>query len=82
LNIEKDKQIIMKKKIIPYLSYGSLIAGLIIGGYAFVKSYVLNSGLPAGVCPITNNRPLMYTAIVLCGVSYILSFFESKVKET
>ena len=72
----------MKKKILSYLSNGSLIAGVIIGGYAFVKSYVLNSGLPTGVCPVTNNRPLMYTAIALCGVSFILSLFEPKVKET
>lgn len=70
----------MKSKILSYLSYGALIAGAIIGGYAFVNIYVLNSGLPAGVCPVTNNRPLIYTAIALCGVSFILSLFEPKVK--
>jgi len=71
----------MKKKILSYLSNGALIAGAIIGGYAFVNIYVLNSGLPAGVCPVTNNKPLIYIAIALCGVSFILSFFEPNAKE-
>ena len=72
----------MKRKILSYLSYGTLISAAVIGGYAFVNIYFLNSGLPAGVCPVTDNRPLLYTSIALCGVSFILSFFEPKGKET
>jgi len=72
---------IIKRKILSYLSYGALIAGAVIGGYSFVNIYFLNSGLPAGVCPVTSNRPLMYTAIALCCISFILSFFEPKTKD-
>lgn len=72
----------MRKKIISYLSDGLLIAAVIIGGYAFIKSYILKSGLPTGVCPINTNRPLMYAAIVLCGASLILSLFGPKVSRT
>lgn len=70
----------MKKNIFSLLSNGALIVGAVLGGYAFVNIYVLSSRLPAGVCPVTSNRQLMYAAIVFCGVSFILSLFESKTK--
>jgi Na+/H+ antiporter NhaA len=72
----------MKSKILSYLSYGALIIGAAIGVYIIADIYIVNSKLPTGVCPVTNNKLLIYTAIALCGVSFILSFFEPKVKET
>jgi hypothetical protein len=66
----------MKKKIISYFSNGSLIIGVVSGVYALVKIYLIKSKLPAGVCPFIDNRPLLYSAIVFCCISYILSFFE------
>lgn len=68
----------MNRKVISYLSYGSLIFGALIGAYAFIDIYLIKSKLPSGVCPVTSNRPLLYTAIAFCCVSFILSFFEKK----
>lgn len=68
----------MKKKILSYLSYGSLIIGAAIGLYALVKIYLIRSKLPAGVCPVTSNRPRLYIAFALCCISFLLSFFEQK----
>ena len=66
------------KKMLSYLSSGLLIIGASIGVYTLVKIHLISSKLPSGVCPVTNNRPMMYVAISLCCISYILSFFESK----
>jgi hypothetical protein len=68
----------MKNKLISYLSNGSLILGAGIAVYVLVDVYVLSSKLPPSVCPITNNKPLLYSAIALCGISVVFSFFESK----
>ncbi len=70
----------MKKKTLLYLSNGALIIGAVIGVYALTDIYLLKSRLPSGVCPITNDRPLLYIGIVLCCISFILSFFEHKAK--
>ena len=71
----------MKKKLVLYLSNGALIIGAMIGIYVFADVYILKSRLPAGICPITSNRPLVYIAIVFCCISFILSFFEPKAKK-
>ena len=71
----------MKKKIISYLSYGTLTIGATMGIYVFADIYLIKSKLPSGVCPVTSNRPLLYIAIALCCISFILSFFEPKAKE-
>ena len=68
----------MKNKILSYLSYGMLIIGAAIGAYALIDIYLLKSRLPPGVCPVVSHRPLLYGAIALCCVSFILSFFEPK----
>lgn len=68
----------MNRKVISYLSYGSLIAGALMGAYAFIDIYLAKSRLPSDVCPVTSNRPLLYTAIAFCCTSFILSFFEKK----
>lgn len=68
----------MKKKIVSYLSNGALIIGAMIGIYVFADVYILKSRLPSGVCPVTSNRPLMYIAIALFCIPFILSFFEKK----
>ena len=71
----------MKKKIISYLSYGTLTIGATMGIYVFADIYLIKSKLPSGVCPVTSNRPLLYIAIALCCTSFILSFFEPKAKQ-
>lgn len=68
----------MKGKTLKYLSNGSLIIGAALGGYALVEIYILKSKLPEGVCPVTSNRPILYSAITFCCISFILSLFETK----
>lgn len=68
----------MDKRIVSYLSYGTLILGVLIGIYVFADIYLIKSKLPSGICPVVRNKPLLYSAIVLCGISFILSLFESK----
>lgn len=68
----------MKNKIISYSSYGFLLLGAALGIYVFVNIFISGSKLPAGVCPVTNNRPLIYTAIAFCCISFILTLFEGK----
>jgi hypothetical protein len=72
----------MKKKILSYLSYGTLIIGAAIGIFALADIYLIKRKLPfSGICPVTSNRPLIYVAIALCCISFILSFFETKNKK-
>lgn len=67
-----------RKKVFSYLSNISLVLGLLIGGYSYLKIYLLKSNLPDGVCPINMYRPLIYIAIALLIISLILSYFNSK----
>lgn len=73
---------VMKKKLLSYLSFGTLITGAGIGIYALADTYFLKTRIPVGSCPVTNNKSLIYTAIILCGISFVLSFFESKAEKT
>lgn len=68
------------KKLVLYLSNVTLIIGAAIGIYALIDIYFIKSKLSAGVCPVVSNRPLLYTSIALCCISFILSFFEPKFK--
>lgn len=75
---ENNDKITKLREMSPLLSNISLAAGSIIGLYAFIMTFLSYSSLPPGVCPIDLNRSWMYTAIVLLGLSFILSFFEPK----
>ena len=70
----------MKKKIIAYASNGALLAGLFIGLYVLADIYLIKGGLSSGTCPVVRNKPLLYAAIALCGISFFLSFFDRKDK--
>ncbi|HEX2946298.1 MAG TPA: hypothetical protein VHT96_10130 [Clostridia bacterium] len=67
-----------KINIIKYNSNAFMFIGGALGIYALWNIYVQRGRLPAGVCPVNNNRPELYAAIVLCVASFILSFFEGK----
>lgn len=67
----------MRKKLLSYISNSLLIAGIIIGVYVLADIYLIG-GNPAGTCPVSSNRPLIYTALVLCIGSLAVSFFEPK----
>lgn len=74
------KKAIMNKKTISYLSTAALLIGTGIGVYALADIYLLKRQLSSGVCPVTSNKPLLYIAIALCCLSFILSFFSPKAK--
>jgi hypothetical protein len=80
--VQQVGRISYKKLMVSIISNISLAAAVIIGGYAVVNVYLLKRSLPSGVCPVIRNRLLIYAAIVLCIVSFILSFFDKKVEKT
>lgn len=41
------------------------VAGISLGVYALGTTYFLNKNLPPGVCPVDDNRNLMYFSIGL-----------------
>lgn len=68
----------MKRKVISYVSNALMFIGAALGLYVLLNIYAIRGRLPAGICPVNDNRPMLYAAIVLCCLSFILSFFEGK----
>jgi len=71
-----------KNKLISYLSSGLFIAGAATGIYALMEVYISRSRLPPGTCPVSENRVLLYIAMILNGISFILSIFEHDNRES
>lgn len=70
----------MKKnleKISNYIFY----IGLVVAVYGLYKSFISTRGLPPGACPIENNRPKLYLAIILLLLSYIMSYINDRQKK-
>lgn len=59
-----------KWKIVNNSLFAAAIAVTLWAGIKFLISYI---NLPAGACPIDDNRPLMYTAIGFLIVYLIIS---------
>lgn len=55
------------------------ITAISLGGYALATTYFINRNLPPGVCPVDNNRNLMYTSIGLLIVSLVFPYVAKKV---
>ena len=72
----------MKRKINSYISLGALILGAAIGCYALAKIWIIRAYLPAGTCPVTTNRPLLYIGIALCLVSFVFTLFDKGGKKS
>lgn len=64
----------MNKRILSYLSNGTLIIGAAIGIYTLIDIYFIKGRLVSGTCTVTSSRPQLFAAIILCGISFILSF--------
>ncbi|NMA85710.1 MAG: hypothetical protein GX968_00110 [Tissierellia bacterium] len=62
------------EKISNYIFY----TGVIVAVYGLYKSFISTRGLPPGVCPIEDNRPKIYLALVLLLASVIISFINDK----
>lgn len=50
--------------------------GLIVAVYGLYRSYINTKGLPPGVCPIENSRPILFIAIGLLILSTVLSYIQ------
>ena len=71
----KEKSIKKRvNKISDYLMY----SGVIVGVYGLYKVIVSRIGLPEGVCPITDNRGVLYLGMILLISSVILSFISDR----
>lgn len=68
--------IIMKQKVYSHISLGTLILGAAAGRYALAKIWIIRASMPAGTCPVTTNRPLLYIGIALCLASFVFSLFD------
>ena len=70
-----------KHKRLSLISNILLGIGTALGALALYLSFSLRASLPPGVCPIDNNRPLMYIAIAFLLVSFVLSIFADRMKK-
>lgn len=68
-------------KILSLISNILLGIGAIIGAVALYLSFSLRASLPPGVCPIDNNRPIIYIALAILVASFILSVIADRIKK-
>ncbi len=65
-------------KIISNILFG---VGAAIGALGLYLIISTNLSLPPGVCPIDNNRPLLFVAIGILVISLLLSFAADRYKK-
>ncbi|MDV4151286.1 hypothetical protein R0131_10575 [Clostridium sp. AL.422] len=66
------------KKLITYSNIVFIISvGIFI--YGAYKIFTVRQLLPAGVCPIDNNRPILFIGIFFMVLSIIISYIEDKI---
>jgi len=82
--LEEKKEMFMKvkKSWIWLLSQAFFILTIGLCVYIFVNFLIVRASLPPGVCPIQNNRTLIYIAIVLALISFILAVIEGLYKKS
>lgn len=68
------------RKAISIISNITFVVTILLAAYIFISSFLVRRSLPPGVCPIDNNRTLIYIAIGFALVTFILSFFDVKGK--
>ncbi len=73
----------MNHKKVKLISNIYFLVAIILSGYTLVKTYYFDRrGLPDEVCPVTNNRPLMYLSIGLLVTYFIVTYYiEKKFKD-
>lgn len=65
------------KKLIS-ISNSIFIIALSIFFYGLYKIYIIKKSLPIGVCPIDDNRPILYLGVFFMILSIIVSYIEDK----
>jgi hypothetical protein len=66
----------MSRKAISIIGNITFTLTLLLGAYILITTYLVRRSLPAGVCPIDNNRILIYITIGLGITTFLLSFFD------
>ncbi|HZJ82280.1 MAG TPA: hypothetical protein VFD57_00575 [Clostridia bacterium] len=72
----KDKRRLVR--IVGNITFGLAIVFTI---YLLINFFVVRKDLLPGVCPVGNNRVLMYWTIGLAIISFILSIIESRLNK-
>lgn len=67
------------KKLISFSNI-IFIAAICIFIYGLYKIYTIRQVLPSGVCPVNDNRPILFIGIFLMLLSILISYFEDKQK--
>lgn len=67
------------KKLIKFSNIIFIIA-ISIFVYGLYKIYITRQVLPPGVCPVDNNRYILFIGIFFMILSIIVSYFEDKIK--
>ncbi len=52
--------------------------GLLVSAFGLYKIYISRKGLPAGACPIDDNRPILILGISLFIISIVLGFIGDR----
>lgn len=72
----------MKNKKLLNLSNLLYAIGILFALGVYLKSYIDKSRLPEGMCPIDNNRGLMFVAIIILVIitiiTSVIDYFEKK----
>ncbi len=71
-----------KHKLFSLISNILLGIGAVLCVLALYLSFSLRASLPPGVCPIDNNRPLIYIAIAVLLISFVLSLLAERMKKS
>jgi hypothetical protein len=66
----------MSRKAISIIGNITFTLTLLLGAYILITTYLVRRSLPVGVCPIDNNRILIYITIGLGITTFLLSFFD------
>jgi 7,8-dihydropterin-6-yl-methyl-4-(beta-D-ribofuranosyl)aminobenzene 5'-phosphate synthase len=76
MNFIKNKGV--NKIKLKILSNVLFVLSIILSGYILLKTYLNVRKLPDGVCPIDNNRPLIYFVIFILLSHLIISYIDEK----
>ncbi|NLU35636.1 MAG: hypothetical protein GXX01_01250 [Clostridiales bacterium] len=71
----------MKRKPINIISNISFVITILLAGFVLVSNILARRSLPPGVCPVADNRPLIFIAIGFALLTFILSSIEVKEKK-
>lgn len=69
------------KKVLSLISNILFYLGAGLSVLAIILTITVRASLPPGVCPIDNNRPLIWTAVAMLIASLILSVLAGRLNK-